>query len=230
LRNTRSFIKKAGTIILLSTIFVWFTTYFGWVDGQFQMLSEDQIDYSILAAIGGAICWIFAPLGWGNWQATVASITGLVAKENIVGIASRNRRFINVSNPAAVAVRDTLAFMADFGLYEDNKIYAQGSKRGAENTFNVNNIVMSFPIWRSSAFLVGLSPFSDVGYSFSSKEQSDELLGHVGNITYDSYGNGSLYQLYASAGATNMVRPSRRFPLSRSVHVRRQPGATAPQP
>ena len=80
-----SFIKKAGTIILLSTIFVWFTTYFGWVDGQFQMLSEDQIDYSILAAIGGAICRIFAPLGWGNWQATVASITGLVAKENIVG-------------------------------------------------------------------------------------------------------------------------------------------------
>ena len=80
-----SFIKKAGTIILLSTIFVWFTTYFGWIDGQFQMLSEDQIDYSILASIGGAICWIFAPLGWGNWQATVASITGLVAKENIVG-------------------------------------------------------------------------------------------------------------------------------------------------
>ena len=80
-----SFIKKAGTIILLSTIFVWFTTYFGWVDGQFQMLSEEQIDSSILAAIGGAICWIFAPLGWGNWQATVASITGLVAKENIVG-------------------------------------------------------------------------------------------------------------------------------------------------
>ncbi len=80
-----SFIKKAGTIILLSTIFVWFTTYFGWVEGQFQMLSEDQIDCSILAAIGNVIAWIFTPLGWGNWQATVASITGLVAKENIVG-------------------------------------------------------------------------------------------------------------------------------------------------
>ena len=80
-----SFIKKAGTIILLSTIFVWFTTYFGWVEGQFQMLSEDQIDSSILATIGNAIAWIFTPLGWGNWQATVASITGLVAKENIVG-------------------------------------------------------------------------------------------------------------------------------------------------
>ena len=80
-----SFIKKAGTIILLSTIFVWFTTYFGVVDGAFQMLSEDQIDHSILAAIGNLIAWIFTPLGWGNWQAAVASITGLVAKENIVG-------------------------------------------------------------------------------------------------------------------------------------------------
>ena len=80
-----SFIKKAGTIILLSTILVWFTTYFGVVDGAFRMLSEDEIDYSILAAVGNAIAWIFAPLGWGNWQAVVASITGLIAKENIVG-------------------------------------------------------------------------------------------------------------------------------------------------
>ena len=80
-----SFIKKAGTIILLSTILVWFTTYFGFVDGQFQMLSEDQIGNSILAAIGNCIAWIFTPLGWGNWQAAVASVTGLVAKENIVG-------------------------------------------------------------------------------------------------------------------------------------------------
>ena len=80
-----SFIKKAGTIITLSTIFVWFTSYFGWVDGSFGMLTEDQMKYSILAHIGKAICWIFAPLGWGNWQATVAAVTGLVAKENIVG-------------------------------------------------------------------------------------------------------------------------------------------------
>ena len=80
-----SFIKKAGTIILLSTILVWFTTYFGVVDGSLRMLAEDEIDHSLLAAVGGAIAWIFKPLGWGNWQATVASITGLVAKENIVG-------------------------------------------------------------------------------------------------------------------------------------------------
>ena len=80
-----SFIKKAGTIILLSTIFVWFTTYFGWAEDGFRMLSEEEIDCSILAHIGSLIAWIFAPLGWGNWKAAVASITGLVAKENIVG-------------------------------------------------------------------------------------------------------------------------------------------------
>lgn len=80
-----SFIKKAGTIILLSTIFVWFTTYFGWVDGQFRMLTKMELDHSILAAIGNGVAWIFAPLGWGNWKSAVAAITGLVAKENVVG-------------------------------------------------------------------------------------------------------------------------------------------------
>ena len=80
-----SFIKKAGTIILLSTIVLWFLSRFGWVDGTFTMLADDEIGSSILAAIGNAIAWIFAPLGWGNWQAAVASITGLIAKENIVG-------------------------------------------------------------------------------------------------------------------------------------------------
>ena len=80
-----SFIKKAGTIILLSTIVVWFCTFFGVVDGAFTMLEEDQIDHSILAGLGKCLAWIFLPLGFGDWEATVASITGLVAKENIVG-------------------------------------------------------------------------------------------------------------------------------------------------
>ena len=80
-----SFIKKAGTIILLSTIVVWFTTYFGVVDGTFRMLSEEEIDYSILAAIGKCISWIFIPLGWGDWKSAVSAVTGLVAKENVVG-------------------------------------------------------------------------------------------------------------------------------------------------
>ena len=80
-----SFIKKAGTIILLSTIVLWFLSRFGFVDGGFRMLAEDEIGNSLLATVGNAIAWIFAPLGWGNWQAAVASITGLIAKENIVG-------------------------------------------------------------------------------------------------------------------------------------------------
>lgn len=80
-----SFIKKAGTIILLSTIVIWFTTYFGWIDGQFRMLEDMEMEYSILASIGNAVSWLFIPLGWGDWRSAVAAITGLVAKENVVG-------------------------------------------------------------------------------------------------------------------------------------------------
>lgn len=80
-----SFIKKAGTIIMLSTILVWFTSYFGFVDGKFIMLEETQLDQSILASLGNAIAWLFTPLGWGDWKAAVAALTGLVAKENVVG-------------------------------------------------------------------------------------------------------------------------------------------------
>ncbi|MBD5496677.1 MAG: ferrous iron transport protein B [Lachnospiraceae bacterium] len=79
-----SFIKKAGTIILLSSIVIWFTTYFGWVDGQFRMLEDMEIDHSILAGIGNIFAWLFIPLGWGDWKSAVAAITGLVAKENVV--------------------------------------------------------------------------------------------------------------------------------------------------
>lgn len=80
-----SFIKKAGTVILCSTIIIWFTSFFGWVDGKFMMLEESQMEYSILAHIGKAFAWIFAPLGWGKWKMAVAAVTGLVAKENVVG-------------------------------------------------------------------------------------------------------------------------------------------------
>lgn len=79
-----SFIKKAGTVILLATIAVWFTSYFGWINGRFGMLTRMEMDHSILAAMGNALAWIFAPLGWGNWKAAVAALTGLVAKENVV--------------------------------------------------------------------------------------------------------------------------------------------------
>ncbi len=80
-----SFIKKAGTIILLSTIVLWFLQGFGWVDGKFCMLEAEQLDSSILATIGNAIAWLFIPLGWGDWKMAVAAVTGLIAKENVVG-------------------------------------------------------------------------------------------------------------------------------------------------
>ena len=125
-----------------------------------------------------------------------------------VGLATRNRRFINYLNPAAVTARDSLSFMADFGLAQSNKIYAQGDLRSAHNTFNIYNFVMSFPIYRSSAFMVGITPFSDVGYDFSSVETDPEIIGNTGNISYDSYGTGSVYQLFAGAGVTLWKRLS----------------------
>lgn len=125
-----------------------------------------------------------------------------------VGLATRNRRFINYLNPAAVTARDSLSFMADFGLQQSNKVYRQGDLRSAHNTFNIYNFVMSFPIYRSSAFMVGITPFSDVGYDFSSIETDPNIIGQTGNISYDSYGTGSVYQVFAGAGVTFWKRLS----------------------
>ena len=133
-----SFIKKAGTIITLSTIIIWFTTYFGFVDGTFTMLADDQIDFSILGRIGKAIAWIFAPLGFGNWQATVASITGLVAKENIVGtmgiLYSAGEGTVYANMAATFTVVSGYAFLA-FNLLCAPCFAAMGAiKREMNNT------------------------------------------------------------------------------------------------
>jgi len=93
-----------------------------------------------------------------------------------VGVATRNNRHINVLNPAAVTARDTLAFMADFGLVQNNTVYRQGDRRSAHNTFNIYDFVMTFPIYRSSAFKVGITPYSDVGYDFSSIEKDPAII------------------------------------------------------
>lgn len=119
-----------------------------------------------------------------------------------VGVATRNRRFINYLNPAAVTARDSLSFMADFGLIQNNKVFRQGDIKSGNNTFNIYDFVMSFPIYRSSAFVVGVTPFSDVGYDFSSIESDPDIIGNTGNITYDSYGIGSVYQAFIGAGVT----------------------------
>ncbi len=125
-----------------------------------------------------------------------------------VGVATRNRRFINYLNPAAVTARDSLSFMADFGLAQSNNVFKQGDLRSAHNTFNIYNFVMSFPIYRSSAFMVGITPFSDMGYDFSSVETDPDIIGNTGNISYDSFGTGSVYQLFAGAGVTFWKRLS----------------------
>ena len=125
-----------------------------------------------------------------------------------VGIANRNNRFINIQNPAAVTARDSLAFMADFGLVQSNTVYRQGEKKSAHNTFNIYDFVMTFPIYRSSAFKVGITPYSDMGYDFSSVETNPEIIGNTGNITYDSYGSGSVYQAFFGAGVTFWKRLS----------------------
>ena len=125
-----------------------------------------------------------------------------------VGVATRNRRFINYMNPAAVTARDSLAFMADFGLAQSNTVFNQGNVKSAHNTFNIYNFVMSFPIYRSSAFMVGITPFSDVGYDFSSVETDQDIIGNTGNISYDSFGTGSVYQVFAGAGVTLWKRLS----------------------
>lgn len=125
-----------------------------------------------------------------------------------VGIATRNRRVINYMNPAAVTARDSLSFMADFGLVQNNKMFAQGDLRSGNNTFNVYDFAMTFPIWKSSAFMVGITPYSDVGYDFSSIEKNPDIIGNTGNITYDSFGTGSIYQAFVGAGVTFWKRLS----------------------
>ena len=125
-----------------------------------------------------------------------------------VGIATRNKRFINIVNPAAVTARDSLSFMGNFGLTQSNNIYKQGDIKSTHNTFNISDFVMSFPIYKSSAFMVGITPYSDMGYDFSHVITDKNIIGNTGSITYDSYGIGSVYQLFAGAGVTFWKRLS----------------------
>ena len=125
-----------------------------------------------------------------------------------VGIAARNNRFLNPVNPAAVTARDSLAFMADYSLLQDNKLFRQGDARSASNTMNIGDLMLSFPIWRSSAMMVGIMPFSNTGYGYSYDVTDPSIIGRTGNITYTAAGQGSVYQLFAGAGATFFRRLS----------------------
>lgn len=119
-----------------------------------------------------------------------------------VGIATRNKRFVNYLNPASLTARDSLSFMADIGLSQSNTVYKQGSLTSGNNTFNMYDFILSFPIYKSSAFMVGLTPFSDMGYDFTTKITDPDVIGNTGNLTYSASGSGSVYQLFAGGGVT----------------------------
>ena len=125
-----------------------------------------------------------------------------------VGIADRSHRFINYLNPAAVSARDTLSFMLDFGLSMENKIYRQGDFSSANNTLNMYNFVFSFPVYKKTAMLFGITPFSDVGYDFTNTVDDLNLIGNTGGVTYSSTGNGGIYQLFGGIGTTFFKRLS----------------------
>ena len=119
-----------------------------------------------------------------------------------VGIATRNRRFINTMNPASATARDSLSFMADFGLSGKTSLFSQGNLRSAKTLFNIDDFVISVPMWRKTAFMVGIQPYSDTGFSMSYIDKitsGDQSIGYTGNRAYGAFGDGGLNQLFAGA-------------------------------
>ena len=121
-----------------------------------------------------------------------------------VGVAARNKRFINTMNPASVTARDSLSFMADFGLSGKASLFTQGDLHNTKTLFNINNFVLSFPMWRKTAFMAGIRPFSDTGFSMSYIDKitsGDQSIGHTGNRGYGAFGDGGLNQFFFGASA-----------------------------
>ena len=124
------------------------------------------------------------------------------------GIAMRNRKVVNYLNPAAVTARDSLSFMADFSMSQNNRIYRQGDLKNVSNINNINDLVISFPVYRSSAMMFGIAPYSGIGYSTGAYVDDPNVIGYTGNIASTSSGTGSMYQLFAAAGVTFWKRLS----------------------
>lgn len=162
-------------------------------------------------AVTVALCAAFSAHGQATGTYTPYSIYGVgdLAQPGTawnktmggVGVGVRNNRYLNLLNPAAVTARDSLAFMTDFSLYGDNKIFKQGNITSASNTFNINDLAMSFPLWHGTAMMVGIQPFSDTGFGYSFNYTDPDLIGRTGNITYSANGNGSIYKGFVAAGA-----------------------------
>lgn len=164
----------------------------------------------VLAAALLAVCAVFSAHGQAAGTYTPYSIYGVgdlsqpgtAYNKSMggVGVALRNNGFINVMNPASVTARDSLSFMTDFSVYGDNKIFRQADIKSVSNTFNINDLVMSFPLWRHTAMMVGIMPYSDTGFGYSFDYTDPDLIGHTGNITYSANGKGSIYRGFAAFG------------------------------
>ncbi len=135
----------------------------------------------------------------------IGQLTGDATAYNMsmggIGIGMRDNGYINYTNPASITARDTLAFMMDFGINQKNMYNFDGNTRSAYNVFNMQNIVLTVPIYRTSALMVGISPFSDVGYKFLSIDKDDALESEIGDIKYQKYGTGSIYKVFVAASA-----------------------------
>jgi len=116
-----------------------------------------------------------------------------------IGVGVRDNRCINYLNPASITQRDTLSFMLDFGISQKNFYNSDGKTKSAYNTFNMHNIVFTAPIYKKSALIVGISPYSDIGYKFESTETDKELVSKYGDIKYQKYGTGSINQFFIGA-------------------------------
>ena len=122
-----------------------------------------------------------------------------------VGIATRDKRNINILNPAAVTARDEKSFMADFGVAQGNRYYAQHDMTSSNNTFNIYDFVISFPVYKSLAMYAGVTPFSDLGYDMTSKVTDPSIITNTGVITNDINGYGGLTNIFLGAGI-NVVK------------------------
>ena len=121
-----------------------------------------------------------------------------------VGIATRNKRFVNTMNPASVTARDSLSVMADFGVSGKASLFTQGDLQSTKTIFNINDFVLSFPMWRRTAFMVGIQPFSDTGFSMSYLDKitsGEQSIGYTGNRAYGAAGDGGLNQFFFGASA-----------------------------
>ena len=120
-----------------------------------------------------------------------------------LGVGVRDNRYINYLNPAAITARDTLSFMFDFGLSQKNFYNTDGKVESAYNTANMQNVVFTAPIYNKSAFVVGITPYSNIGYKFRENETDSEIISKYGDIAYEKYGEGSINQMFVGA-ATNI--------------------------